>query len=58
MYDKLVYRVSEAAYMLNCSTGVIYKLIKNNRVNYYKSGKDYLITLKSLETYVNRKALH
>lgn len=56
--DKLVYTVAEAAYKLNCSTGVVYKLIHSSQLDWYKNGKVYLVTLESLQAYIRRKTVH
>ena len=46
--NKIALRVTDAAYALSCSSGVIYKLISTGKVEYYKRGRDYLHKLSSL----------
>ncbi len=49
MMEKQFYRVQEAAYILNCSSGTVYKFIKEGRLAYTTCGKAYLITRDSIE---------
>lgn len=54
--NKIALRVTDAAYALSCSSGVIYKLIRTGKVEYYKRGRDYFITYTSLVAYAERMA--
>ena len=54
--NKIALRVTDAAYALSCSSGVIYKLIRTGKVEYYK--RDYFITYTSLVAYAERMASH
>lgn len=56
--NKIALRVTDAAYALSCSSGVIYKLIRTGKVEYYKRGRDYFITYTSLAVYAERMASH
>ena len=49
--NKIALRVTDAAYALSCSSGVIYKMIRTGKVEYYKRGRDYFITYTSLVAY-------
>ena len=52
--NKIALRVTDAAYALSCSSGVIYKLIRTGN----KRGRDYFITYTSLVAYAERMASH
>ncbi len=56
--NKIALRVTDAAYALSCSSGVIYKLIRTGKVEYYKRGRDYFIMYTSLVAYAERMASH
>ena len=54
--QKLVLSVTEAAFYSNYSTGVIYKLIRCNRLPAYKKGRDYQILTEDLIRYIRSKS--
>lgn len=49
--DKLLYTVTETAYLLNCSTSKVYKLIAAGKIRCIRSGKIYLINIKDIKAY-------
>ncbi len=53
--DKILYSVSEAAYMLNCSTASVYKLIDKGILPYTVKGKSYLLHIDDLKAYARSK---
>lgn len=55
--DKLLLTVSEAAYILNCSSAYVYKLIHFGVLRYKMHGKAFRIPSEDVENYV-RSSLH
>lgn len=50
--DKKVLHVSDAASVLSCSSEVIYKLIHENKLPAYKTGRAWKIPEESIENYI------
>ena len=55
--DKLLLTVSEAAYILNCSSASVYKLIHFGTIRYKKYGRTFRISSEDVENYA-RASLH
>ena len=55
--DKLLLTVSEVAYILNCSSAYVYKLIHSGVLRYKMHGKAFRIPSEDVENYV-RFSLH
>lgn len=55
--DKLLLTVSEAAYILNCSSASVYKLIHSGQLRYKIHGRAYRISSEDVENYA-RLSLH
>lgn len=49
--DKLLLTVYEAAYILNCSSATIYKLINSGQLRYKNQGKAFRILAEDVENY-------
>lgn len=49
--NKLIYTVTEAAYLLNCSAAKVYKLIKAGKLPYGKNGHAYILYLEDIRNY-------
>ena len=49
--NKLIYTVTEAAYLLNCSAAKVYKLIKAGKLPYGKNGHSYILYLEDIRNY-------
>ena len=55
--DKLLLTVSETAYILNCSSASVYKLLHSGQLRYKFHGKAYRISSEDVENYA-RLSLH
>lgn len=55
--DKLLLSVTEAAYILNCSSATIYKLIHSGQLPYKMHGKAFRVLTEDVENYA-RLSLH
>lgn len=54
--DKLILSVTEAGYYLNCSAGLIYRLIHQGKLPAFKKGREYQILTEDLLRYIRCKA--
>ena len=48
---KLIYTVTEAANLLNCSAAKVYKLIKTGKLPYGKQGHNYILYIDDIRNY-------
>lgn len=48
---KLIYTVTEAAYLLNCSSAKVYKLIKTGKLPYGKQRHNYILHIDDIRNY-------
>lgn len=50
--EKLIVTVQELAPMLNTSPGVIYRMVRQNRIPYRKIGRQTVFSLKAIEKWL------
>ena len=51
--NKSLVTITDAASMLNCSYGVVHKLVNTNRLPHIRRGRTYYIPVSALEDYIN-----
>lgn len=56
--EKLILTPDEARNMLQENTSTIYRMLKSGEIPAYRSGNNWKIPLKTLERYIENKALN
>lgn len=52
MYNNKILSLKELASYLNCSTSTIRKLIKNEKIPFFKIGNKYYFSLLTVESWI------
>ena len=50
---KALVTITDAASILNCSYGVVHKLVSTNKLLHIRRGRTYYIPVSALEDYIN-----
>lgn len=55
MGERLVYKVTEAAELLNCSRAKAYEMVQSGELESIKVGKDQRVTAAGLQAYIKKQ---